>query len=357
MTFQRSPQRRSIFPLFGVLVFAALFLVNAVSCRAAAQPPENVAGEDDVYLPLVNKPDGSAPEIGGCEIFPADNIWNTRVDDLPLHPNSAAFIAAIGADGGLHPDFGSGVWPPGSNSPIGIPFVVVPGSQPKVPVEFIWWPEESDPSPYPIPADAPVEGGRDSDGDRHVLVLERDNCLLYELYYAFAQDDGRWEAANGAVFDLKSHDLRTDGWTSADAAGLPILPGLVRYDEVAAGEIRHAIRFTAPETQAAYLWPARHYASDLQEADYPPMGLRLRLKSDYDISAFSPQVQVILQAFKTYGLILADNGSPWYISGVPDERWDNENLHEMDAVSGSDFEVVDVSALLVDPDSGQAKRP
>jgi hypothetical protein len=309
-----------------------------------------------LYLPLVVAKPDAPPQIAGCDIFPADNIWNTAVDDLPIHPNSADYINAIGADRRLHPDFGSGVWPPDSTSPIGIPFVVVSGSQPYVPVIFFWWPDESDPGPYPIPPDAPIEGGPDAEGDRHVLVLEKDNCFLYEMYYAFPQPDGSWEAANGAVYDLHSHALRPDGWTSADAAGLPILPGLVRYEEVASGEIRHALRFTAPQTQAAYLWPARHHASGLTDPIYPPMGLRLRLRADYDISGFAPEVQTILRAFKTYGIILADNGSPWYISGAPDERWDNDILRQLRIITGADFEAVDVSSLLVDLDSGQAYR-
>lgn len=307
------------------------------------------------YLPLVTRSGTPAPQIGGCDIFPGDNIWNTPVDTLPVHPNSAGYINTIGSSQTLHPDFGSGVWPPGSNSPIGIPFITVPANQPSVPITFFWWPDESDPGPYPIPANAPIEGGPDSDGDRHVLVLQTGTCKLFELYHAFAQAGG-WEAGNGATYDLSSHALRPDGWTSADAAGLPILPGLVRYDEVASGEIRHAIRFTAPETQAAHLWPARHHASSLTGANYPPMGLRLRLRANYDISGFSPQVQVILRAFKRYGIILADNGSPWYISGAPDERWDNDQLHELDVIRGSDFEAVDVSGLMVEPNSGRVRR-
>lgn len=335
-----------------LLLFMVMGVVaTAVSHRAAASP---TAG-DDIYLPIVTRPGTPPPQIAGCDIFPGDNIWNTPVDSLPVHPNSANYINTIGASRSLHADFGSGVWPPGSNSPIGIPFVDVPGSQPDVPITFFWWPDQSDDGPYPIPPDAPIEGGPDSDGDRHVIVLERDNCILYEMYYAFPQGDGSWEAANGAVYDLSSHDLRPDGWTSADAAGLPILPGLIRYDEVAAGEIRHAIRFTAPETQSAHIWPARHDASSNTGANYPPMGLRLR--ADYDISMFPPEIQVILQAFKTYGIILADNGSAWYISGAPDSRWDNDMLHEMDVVTGADFEVVDTSSLMIDPNSGQAAQP
>jgi hypothetical protein len=278
------------------------------------------------------------------------------VDTLPLDPNSGLYIATIGAGDTLHPDFGSGEWPPGSGSPIGIPYVDVPSTQPKVNVTFEY-DDESDPGPYPIPSDAPIEGGPDSDGDRHVLVVDRDNCTLYELFYAFPQPGGSWTAGSGAIFDLSSHALRPADWTSADAAGLPILPGLVRYDEAAAGEIRHALRFTAPQTQRDYVWPARHYASSLTGTQYPPMGLRFRLKADFDVSGFSPEVQVILQALKKYGMMLADNGSAWFISGAPDERWDNDVLHEMHQVYGSDFEAVDVSSLQVNPDSGQAQNP
>ncbi|MCB8944942.1 MAG: hypothetical protein H6658_14425 [Ardenticatenaceae bacterium] len=289
---------------------------------------------------------------GTCPILPADNIWNTPINTLPVDPNSDAYINTIGASTGLHPDFGSGVWPPNSNSPIGIPFIIVPGSQPLVDIVFTDWPEESDPGPYPVPATAPIEGGPDGDGDRHVLVIDQDNCILYELFYAWPQNDGSWEASNGAVYHLNSNALRPDGWTSADAAGLPIYPGLIRYDEVASGVINHAIRFTTEETRNEHVWPARHDASELTGSQYPPLGQRFRLKADYDISGFDPQIQVILQAFKTYGLILADNGSPWYISGAPDERWDNDILHQLDDVPGSAFEAVDVSSLMVSPNSG-----
>jgi PKD repeat protein len=294
------------------------------------------------------------PQVAECDVFPVDNIWNTPIDTLPLDPNSAAYVATIGAGAYVHADFGSGEWPPGSGSPIGIPYVDVPGTQPRVPVTFDY-DDESDPGPYPIPPDAPIEGGPDSDGDRHVLVVDRDSCILYELFYARPQPDGSWKAGSGAIFDLGSHALRPDGWTSADAAGLPILPGLVRYDEVTSGEIRHAVRFTAPDTRRAYVWPARHYASSHTYLQYPPMGQRFRLRSDFDISGFSPEVQVILQALKAYGMMLADNGSAWFISGAPDERWDNDALHELHQVHGSDFEAVDVSSLMVDPNTGQAQ--
>lgn len=297
--------------------------------------------------------DLSSPRVAGCPVFPTDNIWNTTVDQLPLDPRSAAYIQTIGLDENLHPDFGAGTW---EGSPIGIPYVVVPGGQPTVEVEFAYA-EESDPGPYPIPPDAPIEGGPDSSGDRHVLVVDGDQCLLYELYDAYPQPDGSWEAGSGAIFDLRSHALRPAGWTSADAAGLPILPGLVRYDEVAAGAITHALRFTAPQTRRAYLWPARHHASRLTGSQYPPMGQRFRLKASYDISAFSPEVQVILRALKQYGMILADNGSAWYLTGTPDEHWDDEVLGGLKQVPGSAFEAVDVSSLQLDPDSGEASAP
>jgi hypothetical protein len=328
--------------LFGILLAFGVILLLACEPAAQAQEPSST------YLPVILN--GSAgPALEGCPVFPADHIWNVPVDTLPVDSNSAAYINTIGASVGLHADFGSGTW---DGFPIGIPYVSVTGTQAKVSVTFEY-DDESDPGPYPIPPNPPIEGNPNGDGDRHILILDRDNCQLYELYAAHLETDS-WYAGSGAIFNLQGYALRPDGWTSADAAGLPILPGLVRYDEVAAGEIRHAIRFTVPQTRRDYVWPARHFASYLAGSQYPPMGQRFRLKASYDISGFSPEVQVILQAMKTYGIILADNGSRWYISGVPDERWDNEMLHEMDVVSGSDFEAVDVSSLMIDPDSGQA---
>jgi hypothetical protein len=314
-------------------------------------PDVSAASPTGIFLPLITKqfPE-PGPQIGNCPLLPADNIWNARVDTLPVDPNSDAYITTIGRNTGLHPDFGSGTW---AGSPIGIPYNFVDGSQPPVSVTFDYAADESDPGPYPIPPDALIEGGPDSDGDRHVLVVDTENCVLYELFYAWPQSDGSWEAGSGAIFDLRSNDLRPDDWTSADAAGLPILPGLVRYDEVAAGEIRHAIRFTVPQTRKDHIWPARHDASSLTGGQYPPMGQRFRLKASFDISGFSSDVQVILRAMQTYGIILADNGSAWFISGVPDERWDNDVLHELSQVTGNDFEAVDVSSLMVDPNSGQ----
>jgi hypothetical protein len=290
--------------------------------------------------------DSLGAKIAGCPSFPPDNIWNAPVDGLPVHVNSTAWVASGGPNKPLHPDFGTGV--------IGIPFIVVTGQQPKVPITFRY-DDESDPGPYPIPASAPVEGGRDAKGDRHVLVLDRDNCLLYELYAAYPQPDGSWKAGSGAVFSLRSNALRPDGWTSTDAAGLPVLPGLVRYEEVAAGEIRHAIRMSIPQTQRKYVWPARHAASKWTANQYPPMGTRFRLKAGFDVSGFLPENQVILRALKKYGVILSDNGSAWFIQGVPDDRWNDERLHELTKVRGSDFEAVDAAALMVDANSGRAR--
>ncbi len=292
----------------------------------------------------------SPPAIGGCQLFPTDNVWNVPIDTLPVHPSSDAYIATIGAAVGLHADFGAGTW---NGGPIGIPFVAVPGDQPLVPVTFDYQ-DESDPGPYPIPADAPIEGGAASTGDRHVIVLDRDACHLYEMWDSWPQGDGSWRAGSGARFDLAANTLRPAGWTSADAAGLPILPGLVRYEEVAAGVIPHAIRFTAAHTQRAYVWPARHFASASTDPARPPMGQRFRLKASFDVSPYPQAARVILEALKKYGLILADNGSNWYLSGVPDERWDNDLLATLATVRGSNFEAVDVSGLILDPDSGQA---
>ncbi len=255
----------------------------------------------------------------------------------------------------MHADFGSGTWDGG---PIGFPVDFVSGTQPLASINYTAYGDESDAGPFPIPTDARVEGGSGSDGDRHVLVVNQDSCILYELYNAFPQSDGSWNADSGARYDLKTNaPLRTSGWTSADAAGLPIAPGLVTYDEVASGEIKNAIRFTVPQTRRAYVWPARHFASDLTGAQYPPMGQRFRLKANFPISNFAPEVQVILRALKKYGMIVADNGSSWYISGSPDERWNNDNLHQLDnSVPGSAFEAVFSNALMIGQSSGQARN-
>ncbi len=272
----------------------------------------------------------------GLRLFPASNPWNTRVDAAAVDPASAALIASIGSSGHLHPDFGADL---GEGESFGIPYIVVPGNQRKVPVSFDYA-DESDPGPYPIPPNAPVEGGPNADGDRHVLVLDKDNRRLYELFDAHPVAGGGWHAGSGAVFDLTSNTLRPAGWTSADAAGLPVLPGLVRYDEVASGTIDHALRFTVARTRKGYIAPARHFASSSTSASLPPMGMRVRLKASLDISGYPAQARVVLQALKTYGMILADNGSNWFISGTPDRRWNDDAVNTLKQVPGSAFEVV-----------------
>src|SRR5581483_6016222 len=294
---------------------------------------------------------GQPPVAGICSIFPADNIWNTPVDTLPVAANSATYVNTIGASSPTHADFGSGLW---NGGPIGIPWITVPGTQAKYPVTF-QYADESDAGPYAIPLSAPIEGGSGSTGDRHTIAIDIDNCILYELYSAYPQASS-WQAGSGVIFNLNSNALRPAGWTSADAAGLPMQPGLARYDEVTAGEIRHALRFTVPHTQKAYVWPGRHYASSLTDPKYPPMGQRFRLKASFDISGYPVDVQVILRALKKYGMMLADNGSAWYISGAPDDRWNNDDLAAMRNIPGSAFEAVDVSSLMIDPNSGQARQ-
>jgi hypothetical protein len=271
------------------------------------------------------------PQAPTCTVFPASSPWNERVDKRPVAANSAAIVASIGLDDSLHPDFGSGTW---DGSPIGIPYNVVPATQPKVRVSFDYA-DESDKGPYPIPAHPKIEGG----SDRHLLIVDRDSCRLYELFAAQRTASG-WHAGSGAIWSLRSNALRPAGWTSADAAGLPILPGLARYDEVARGHIDHALRFTVERTRRAYVFPARHFASDATDPSLPPMGLRVRLKASFDTSGFPRQARIVLEALKRYGMILADNGSNWYIGGAPDPRWSNDDLHTLQRVTGKDFEVV-----------------
>ncbi|MGH9132915.1 MAG: hypothetical protein ACRDZZ_03200 [Ilumatobacteraceae bacterium] len=278
------------------------------------------------------------PSLGGCSVFPADNAWNQDVSELPLHPRSSSIIARIQGDGGdyLHPDFGE-------NPDYGIPYVVVPAAQPLVPITYTDYGDESDPGPFPIPLDAPVEGGG-AGGDRHVLVLRQGTCDLFELYVGRRNGAG-WDAASGARFDLTSNALRPLGWTSADAAGLPILPGLVRYDEVAAGSIRHAIRVTFSETQRGYILPATHFASASTDPDRPPMGMRLRLSASYDVSQLTGQARVIAAAMQQYGLIVADNGSNWFFQGAPSPGWDDDDLNQLKQIPGTAFEVVDTGPV------------
>jgi hypothetical protein len=281
------------------------------------------------------------PGAPACPIFPADNPWNQRVDRLPVAKNSAKLIAAIGLGDPVHPDFGTVF----DGAPNGIPFEVVTNRTPRVPVSFTFA-SESDGRRYPLPRNVPIEGGPHSTGDRHVIVVNRDTCTDYELFAARPHNGGRqWSAGSGAIFNLRSNHLRPAGFTSADAAGLPILPGLARYDEVARGVIDHALRFTAPCTARAFVYPARHAASTCTGHNLPPMGLRVRLRSNVDISHLPHQARIVALALKRYGLILADNGSPWFISGAPDRRWNDDALHQLDRLSGREFEVVDTRSL------------
>jgi hypothetical protein len=316
-------------PIF-LLVLAALSTGILLSDHPDAAKADPAAA--------TTRPDlGPNASLHGRPIFPPDSLWNLDVSNSPVDPNSEAIIAGIGAAKLLHPDFGTVF----RDAPYGIPYVVVSGDQPKVPVTF-GNPEESDPGPYPIPPDAPIEGGPNSTEDRHVLVIDRDHWLLYELFAARPQDGGKsWAASAGAVFDLRSNKLRPAKWTSADAAGMPILPGLVRYDEVVElGRIQHALRFTVRRTRASFISPARHYASRSYNANLPPMGMRVRLKASVDLSDYPASAQVILTALKKYGMLLADNGGSWFLSGAPDPRWNDDEIETLKHIRGSDFEVI-----------------
>jgi hypothetical protein len=299
--------------LGGLAILAACVLAAGTSAAAGGRGP-------------------TVPGARSCPIFPSSNVWNRSVKNLPVAANSDAMISAIGADDTVHPDFGSYLG-------YGIPYTVVAGkSTPKVKVSFEYS-DESDRVGYPIPE----HPNQESSGDGHILLVDKDACRLYELFDASGSGDS-WKAGSGAVWNLRSNHLRRDGWTSADAAGLPILPGLVRYDEVAAGSIRHALRFTAERTARSHIYPARHDAGS-SGASLPPMGLRVRLKASVDISKYPKQARAVLQALKTYGMILADNGSNWFVSGASDHRYNDDELHELGKIKGSDFEVVDTSGL------------
>ena len=280
------------------------------------------------------------PSARHCPVFPTNNPWNQRVDKLPVSADSAQLINAIGLDAHAHADFGSGKWDGG---PIGIPFDVVSRKTKLSRVSF-QYADESNRVRYPIPRNVHIEGGAHATGDRHAILVDKSNCRLYELYDLQRTAHG-WTAGSGAVWSLRSNHLRPAGWTSADAAGLPIFPGLARWDEVARGEIDHALRFTAPQTRRAYVYPARHYASDSNDPSLPPMGLRVRLKASVNVASFPKQARVVLRALQLYGMILADNGSPWYVSGAPNSHWSNDQLHTLDRLTGADFEVVDTSSL------------
>jgi hypothetical protein len=286
-----------------------------------------------------------------CSVLPSNDVWHANISRLPVAKLSAAYVSSIGAGAPVHADFGSGRW---DGAPIGIPITTVPAGQKKIAVSF-QYASESDKGPYPVPKNAKIEGGTASSGDRHVILFAPSTCTDYELYAAYPRSGGAWTAGSGAIFDLAGNALRPAGWTSADAAGLPILPGLVTYAEVASGRINHAIRVTVPASQAAYLWPARHQASSSHDSSLPPMGLRLRLKAGVDISHLPTQARIVAQAMKTYGVIVADNGSPWYISGAPDARWNNDALHALGTLTGADFEAVDESSLEISDNSGAAR--
>ena len=307
--------RRSRLLRITPIVGALLLLANA---SAAAGSPPILAG------------------AGNCPVFPADNVWNEPVDNLPVRSDSDTLVQSIGLTAHLHPDFGS-------YSGYGIPFNVVGSTAPKVHFKFLWG-DESDPGPYPMPKSPKIEAG----SDKHLLIVDKSTCKLYELGDARKTSSG-WKANCGAIWDLRSNALRPKGWTSADAAGLPILPGLVRYSEVAKGAINHALRFTAPVTRTSYIYPARHEAGSSNDPSLPPMGLRIRLKASVDISSFGPQSRVLLTALKKYGAILADNGSPWYVTGAPNPKWNDDELHALNTIPGSDFEAVDTSSLLNGP--------
>jgi len=321
---------------------------------ATATPPNGPLPE--ATSPAAPEPlFASAParsSLGGCTLFPKNNIWNTPVTKLPVLKNSSAYVSSIGAARGLHADFGSGLY---EGQPIGIPFVVVPSSQPGVKVTF-GYDDESDHAAYPIPKNAPIEGGSSADGDRHILVVRSGECKLYEVGNTYPNPDGSWTVGAGAIWSLNSNALRPRDWTSADAAGLPILPGLIRHDELASGIIRHALRFTAQRTQKAFVWPARHQASSVLDVNVPPMGMRFRLKASFVTSSYPRDARVILEALKTYGMMLADNGSNWFLSGTQDDAWNNDILSSLSKVKGSDFEAVDTSSLWVGADSGEAAR-
>ena len=334
---------KNIFLVFSVLLPACI-PVSTPTIDTPLAPTETVIiVPADTNTPLTQAENG--PTLASCPMFPADNIWNARVDSLPTHLMSDSWIDSIGRTESFHMDFGSGTWDGGL---IGIPYNILSGSTVNKYTLDFYYPDESDAGPYPIPDNPQIEYG----SDHHILVVDTDNCTLYEIYDA-SLDDGTWSGGSGAIWDLNSNNLRPQTWSSADAAGLPILPGLARYDEIVAGEIRHALRFTAEET-AGYFWAARHLTSDTQDG-IPPMGARFRLKADHNISDFPREMQVILQAMKTYGIILADNGSNWYVSGAPDERWDNDMLHLLDVLNGNNFEAVDTSLLMVDANSGETK--
>jgi hypothetical protein len=335
--------------LIGLTVLGLAAAAVLVACSGSWKPGRNAVLAAAPVSPQEVKTvaaKGTGPTIGGCPVFPADNVWNTRVDKLKVDAHSDAYVAKIGVDKTLHPDFGT-------NPVNGIPYSLIHSTQKRVKVTFEYR-DDSDLGNYPIPPDAKIEGGEfNKSSDRHILLVDTDRCELFELFSVTRQPDGSWKAGSGIQMDLTSNALRADGKTSADAAGLPIFPGLVRYDEVASGEIRHALRFTTPKTQRAYVWPARHFASSITDTSFPPMGARFRLKANVDISGYSKSNQVILTALKRYGMILADNGGPWFLTGSSDPRWNDQDVVKLFGIKGSDFEAVDESELPYIADSAR----
>ena len=310
------------------LIVATCFVSVLLAPAAAQQAPS---------IPL-----GPNANLGGIRLLPPDSPWHRDISKDAIDPRSARILARVGLNKPLHADFG----PDWEGAPIGIPYIVIGKDQPRVPVTFIDA-HESDPGPYPIPPNAPIEGGPKSTGDRHILILDRDTWTLWELFNAFPDGRGGWKAGGGAIWDLKKNQVRPARWTSADAAGLPILPGLIRYDEVVGRPaVHHAIRFTLSKTRRAYVPPASHWASDDDSDDLPPMGMRMRLKANYDLTGFSPEARVILQAMKTYGLILADNGSDNFINGAPDPRWNIDALRHLKRVTTKDFDVMTMTDMV-----------
>lgn len=344
-------QRRGV-PRWAILVVGLAGLATLAGIGIFAIMGEEGAAPEEAsgLVPGYSGTLASAPD---CPVFPADNVWHADISGLPVHSRSVDWISSMGGpDARLHPDFG----PSDEGMPYGIPYDVVDGDHPKVQVTWDGpeggYPEESDPGPYPFDADTKIEGGPDSDGDRRAIMVDQDNCMLYELYHA-DWNGGDPTADQGSVFDLRSNDLRPDGWTSADGAGLPIFAGLIRRDEVASGDVDHAIRVAASQTDRSYLWPARHQAGVRSDPTLPPMGARFRLKADFDISGFRPDTQAILQAMKEHGLIVADNGSDWFFTGTAEDGWENDMLDELKSIPAGEFEAVDASSLMADPNSGR----
>jgi hypothetical protein len=326
------------YPLETLVLACALLAVGAAGMLRVARP---LTGRILTHLRYVRTPDIILP--AGCTMFPADNIWNTSIRNLPLHPLSAGFVEAMGADKPVHADFGTHA---------GYEIAIAGANERPAEISFGEGAAESDPGPYRIPDDAPIEKG----GDRHVLVVDPSHCELYELFSVEHSGSNHWDASSGAVFDLRSNKLRPRNWTSADAAGLPMIPGLVRYEEVKAGAINHALRFTTPKTRKLFYWPAQHSASSNTDPTLPPMGLRFRLKSSVPIGSFSPETRVILTALQNYGMMLADNGSAWYLSGAMDSRWPSRVGEELRKLHGSDFEAVDSTGLMISSESGQVQH-